>query len=1021
MRKLLLLVATILVSQFYCRAQISGVVYRDFNGNGTRQTVAPSIEPGAPGVVINAYDASNTLVATATSANDGSYSIPFTVPVRVEFVIPAGVNCVNTTYDNNGFGGDGNNVRFVSASTTLNYAVLHPDDYVANTNPMVFTPIFRNGNPTAAGTGTPQSNFFTGYTWNSNATPVNQINQAASAIGALYGVAYSKQAKRIFSSAFIKRHVGLGPLGSGGIYMLEATGTGFNVTNFYDMDANGYRTRAASSAPAYGSGTSYTITGNTSITFLGAVDPESGFPEGLGVVGTNTNRGLPVGLTTDSYDPAAFGQVGKVGLGDLDISDDGKFLFVMNLYSRKVYRLELDNAYNPTAVIAVTSYAVPAVPVTNGELRPFALGYYRGKLYVGAVASGENGGSNTVGGATDLYAHVLEMTDPTGAATFNTTPILTFPLNYQKGYPIQTLNTAANRKWFPWANASNLPVNDGNNEYAYSTPMLSDIDFTDNGDMVLDFFDRSGHQWGYRNFRDLSTTTTQMNLDVSGDALIAGRDCNTGAFTLESNGAYSSNGIAFSSPGAGNTQGPGGGEFFYQDVPPDNYHNETSMGSVAFLRGAREGIFTLMDANSAFAGGTGQFATNNAAVSNRVNIYSGSNNGTMEKANGLGDIEISGDEPPLEVGNRVWLDTDKDGIQDAGENGIANVSIELFCDDNNDNIPDGAAIATTTSDPEGYWYFNTSNVSDGDCGLAGNQAGPQPNKTYVVRIGSADWTGGLGTGDLNTLSLSLPNATVIGIPDASDNDATLVSTVPQIQMTTGKLGENNHSYDFGFKACSADAGPDIALNCSTPSGTIGTPAFPGDTYSWAPATGLNDPNIAQPTASPSSTTTYTLTVNGLCSDQVTVTVDNTPPTADAGSDATINCSVTSTTIGTAAIGGNTYSWSPATGLNDPNIAQPTASPAATTAYTVTVTGTNGCTATDVVNVNVDTTPPVADAGADVNLGCVPNSGMIGTVAIGGNTYSWSPATGLNDPNIAQPTASPSTTTTYTVTVTGSNG
>lgn len=58
------------------------------------------------------------------------------------------------------------------------------------------------------------------------------------------------------------------------------------------------------------------------------------------------------------------------------------------------------------------------------------LRYHRGKVYCGAVASGENGGANIIDGATDLYAHVFEMTDPLGSATFNSTPILSYPLNY---------------------------------------------------------------------------------------------------------------------------------------------------------------------------------------------------------------------------------------------------------------------------------------------------------------------------------------------------------------------------------------------------------------------------------------------------------------------------------------------------------------------------------------------------------------------------------------------------------------
>jgi len=41
---------------------------------------------------------------------------------------------------------------------------------------------------------------------------------------------------------------------------------------------------------------------------------------------------------------------------------------------------------------------------------------------------------------------------------------------------------------------------------------------------------------------------------------------------------------------------------------------------------------------------------------------------------------------------------------------------------------------------------------------------------------------------------------------------------------------------------------------------------------------------------------------------------------------------------------SSYSWNPSTGLNNASIANPVASPAATTTYTCTVTDNNGCTA-----------------------------------------------------------------------------
>lgn len=87
----------------------------------------------------------------------------------------------------------------------------------------------------------------------------------------------------------------------------------------------------------------------------------------------------------------------------------------------------------------------------------------------------------------------------------------------------------------------------------------------------------------------------------------------------------------------------------------------------------------------------------------------------------------------------------------------------------------------------------------------------------------------------------------------------------------------------------------------------------------------------------------------------------TPPAADAGPDQTV------TAGSSAVIGGSltashgippyTYSWTPNTELNDPTLANPTASPAITTAYTVTVIDSSGCSANDTMNLSVQESPP----------------------------------------------------------------
>jgi|GEM_PF-1810281 len=86
---------------------------------------------------------------------------------------------------------------------------------------------------------------------------------------------------------------------------------------------------------------------------------------------------------------------------------------------------------------------------------------------------------------------------------------------------------------------------------------------------------------------------------------------------------------------------------------------------------------------------------------------------------------------------------------------------------------------------------------------------------------------------------------------------------------------------------------------------------------------------------PTTTTTYTAVVMGVCTAtrQVTVTVD-APITASISAPTTI-CVGDNTQL--VATGGTTYRWTPATGLNNPNISNPIASPSVTTVYSVEIT------------------------------------------------------------------------------------
>ncbi len=123
------------------------------------------------------------------------------------------------------------------------------------------------------------------------------------------------------------------------------------------------------------------------------------------------------------------------------------------------------------------------------------------------------------------------------------------------------------------------------------------------------------------------------------------------------------------------------------------------------------------------------------------------------------------------------------------------------------------------------------------------------------------------------------------------------------------------------------------------------------TYSWTPATTLDNANIANPTATPTEETTYTVTVSdGQTTTTASVTICVVTPetlnvtiSTDTQGCVVLGNSVQLTANATGGTGDYTYSWSPATALDDPSSATPTATPTELTDYTYTVTVNDGQT------------------------------------------------------------------------------
>jgi gliding motility-associated-like protein len=203
-------------------------------------------------------------------------------------------------------------------------------------------------------------------------------------------------------------------------------------------------------------------------------------------------------------------------------------------------------------------------------------------------------------------------------------------------------------------------------------------------------------------------------------------------------------------------------------------------------------------------------------------------------------------------------------------------------------------------------------------------------------------------------------------------------------------------------------GQTLNLTCSTAGAT--SYAWSGPNFNSA----IQNPTISNATANASGvyTVTVTLASGAICVATTTVTVNPSPP-ADAGQTVVI---CTGGNVQLNASGGTSYSWTPATGLSNNAINNPVASPASTTQYTVTV-GANGCFQTDTITVFV-LSQVTATVNPNVSI-CLGQSAQLS--AGGGSSYQWIPATGLSSSSIANPTATPNVTTTYSVIVSTSGG
>jgi uncharacterized repeat protein (TIGR01451 family) len=679
---------------------------------------------GQKGVTVIAYSSLNAVVSQSVTDKDGKYLllVPNGQKVRVEFTnLPAGM--YPSFYGTN----SGTTVQFITSPTcSANLGLTNNESHVQD-NPKVIAPIFVNGNPLLGGTAG-QRNALVGldYLATGTAPSINVLAQSAQ-IGCVWGTAWNKKDQQLFISAAVKRHSGTGPLGMGGIYRVTGYPSGAaTINNYIDLSS--------------------------------CIN-----------LGTVTRPDLPATVLTSNRDEDAYSKTGKVGLGGLAVSTDGTTLWTINLNSKTLVKIQIRTSPSSPLKTTITCSDVTEYPIPStcgANTRPWAVAWHDDKVYVGTVCDNAT-----------LNANAYTFNPAT--ATFSA-PILSFSVAESPTFKKGCTTFGVGCQWNAWVDNYPTALQGYALEIIYPQPIFSDIDFDAQGNMILGFLDRFSNQTGFNNYFKPNSNTLYSG-NSGGDTYYAYNNGN-GTFTFEKNGDLVDAGGTVIRDGCGNSA-TAGYDFFCGDQW-QNIHNETSVGTNAVHKGRSEVLGGVFDPIDAFSGGLLRSSLLNGSKVTANQLYEGAG-ASFGKSAGLGDIELLAENAPIQIGNYVWNDLDKDGLQDAGEAPLASINVQLV-------NASGGIVASTTTNAQGQYYFSSTTTPT-----------LLPNTAYYIVL--TNYTAG---GGVSNYFLTTANAS--GTNDNNDSDASLaggglpanVAGKAYISLSTGNYGENNHSYDFGLSEAS---------------------------------------------------------------------------------------------------------------------------------------------------------------------------------------------------------------------------
>lgn len=852
---------------------VSGRVFQDFNGNGTFDaaptitndgfgTIAVAVDRGLQSVEVRAYNAAGLNVTTGgvvlTNAT-GDYTIVTNDvgagPYRVEFTaLPSGYfpSARSTDSVNGGTATNaGSTVQFAPAgSTNVNLALNHPADYSQN-NPFVVASVYQAGDqitgannalttlvnfPYSAGSSDTAAGATEAFYDIAASTP---LTVAANQVGPVFGLAYARRTRLIYAGAFFKRHVGFGPQGPNAIYVVNRVGTGA-VTSFFTVPGTATNSHQTANYPRDNGNTGWNAVGTTSLGGLAISDDEAT------IYTINlANRTLYSLNSTSGVQVASQAVPTNLPLPSGTCAAADSRPFAVTYYRGLLYVGLVCSAQSTANVDTFTDSNGNGVHDSGDYFVDADLDGVRdaGESYLELTGNGvynageaytdvDGNGVYNLGDARGLRAYVYSV-NPTTLA-FSAAPVFQMPLNYRRG--INTSTQSANGAWRPWS-AIYRNVSTNGTRTVYSQPMLTDIAF-DNGNLILGLRDRIGDQVGngaLSNPNDASNTTFYQPR-TAGDVI---RACGAPpTWTVESNGRCNAGGTAPQNV----AEGPGGAEFYYGDsydlagdfISPavsipgkGSNHYETASGGVAQLPGAPHVMITNFDAipniaNAVHDGGVRWLSNSTGNFAKGYRLYNGDGDDTdvLGKAGGVGsNLTILSDPAPIEIGNRVWRDTNANGVQDPGETPLVGVTVRLY--------QGSTLVGTAVTDANGEYYFVSSTVVDGNItdniGLV--NGGILQSTAYQVRFDNA--ANYITGGPLFGLTATTANQTTqLGDDDSSDSDSTMVfnpagspaGIYPVIAVTTGGAGSNNHTLDAGFMATPTAANVSIEGQVFTAAG-----------------------------------------------------------------------------------------------------------------------------------------------------------------------------------------------------------